>query len=483
MLAIVDMHSGAIAVTLLLACAWSASQEIVRESDLPAETEVLLVAARAAPPEFHADALIRIARSKLVAHPATRIILLEEAFAVAANAQEPVKRESAIATADTRASVLSRGFDMELDAMSLQSRAAETVLGIDAELARDQFARLRPVLPPLACSDPLIYQLSEFYLRASRIVVHGANERHAQPAAAPLLEILVTDLGSPAQVAGVADLLQHASLPESELERLALLFAWELEVLSGDSRSFFQATGAPAGVGRLIHYLKSRGLAPDRVIEALRAYLVHHLAADRCQTSGPNGRYWAQQVEDFNESIRTLGTSEIAAITPGEVQAGRVEGEPDSLRYWQTPEARALRDRTLLARRATSASDAVRGDVSVRPLEVLDAINAWSGRSDEREDYFHQKAILYSLLLRMTSDRNFRLRALADYAGFLASYDMERESRVAWAAHLEDLIRAVRESPSTERAAALALVEGMGNAPMKLRALLETAVPDEGEGR
>jgi hypothetical protein len=235
-------------------------------------------------------------------------------------------------------------------------------------------------------------------------------------------------------------------------------------------------------VVRLVHYLKSRGLAPDRVIEALRAYLVHHLAADRCQTSGPNGRYWIQQVEDFNESTRRLGTGEIEPITAGEVQAGRVGSEPESLRYWQTPEARALRDLTRPAGRATGASDVARGDVPVRALEVLDAINAWSGRSEATADaYFHQKAMLYSRLLRMTSDRNDRVRGLADYAGFLASYDMERESRPAWAAHLEDVIRAVRESPSTERTEGLALVERFGNAPMKLRALLERAVPAEDE--
>jgi len=62
-------------------------------ADAPAAIDALLDAARAAPAEFAADAMIRIAALDQL-EKARRIELLEQAFQRASGAQQPYKRHA-----------------------------------------------------------------------------------------------------------------------------------------------------------------------------------------------------------------------------------------------------------------------------------------------------------------------------------------------------------------------------------------------------
>src|SRR5688572_10227866 len=79
-----------VALPILLAAS-VATQQPVTEPDLPPQVHAVLDAAAAAPPAFQANTLIHLAGSSAVPHPGMRKILLERAFAVGANAQEPLK--------------------------------------------------------------------------------------------------------------------------------------------------------------------------------------------------------------------------------------------------------------------------------------------------------------------------------------------------------------------------------------------------------
>lgn len=470
----------AVGVITLLASALCAGQQPDPWADLSPEVRAAIEASRTSLPEFHADALIRLAASGLVREPRAKKLLLEEAFAVARNAQEPVKRESAIAAGDTRASLQSRGFDLDLDVLSLQSRAAAAMLPVDAAASRELMVQIRPSLAPLACSDPLIYEISSFYTEAAALLASpittpgGATQKDAG-----FLDSYMADLTSPAQVAGLAELLRRADLPGDELERLALLLAWSLERVSGDSRSFFQATGAPASVTRLLEHLADRGLPVDRLIEAFRRYLVRNLAAERCQTSDVNQRYWMRQVEDFNDNLRVMRTSHIPAITPAETTPPKIGGEaPASQAYWQTAEVKALLNARDVFER--NREDREAGRASIRLLDYLELLNNWTGRSEPTEaDYFHQKSGLFTRLLRSTSDPHDRQHVLADYLSFLARHDLDRESRMAWAVHLEDVMRVMHGWRTEEQTSGLALMYRLGNLTMKLRSRLESLAQGE----
>ncbi len=120
---------------------------------LPTEIEALIEDARIAPGEFAADALLRIVESGRVTDRDWRRDLSEEAFRLAANAQQQMRRTYlAGSNVDTRTGYLSMAFDLKLDALSLRCRAVRAMLGVDKQKARELFSEIpKPEPPPVTC--------------------------------------------------------------------------------------------------------------------------------------------------------------------------------------------------------------------------------------------------------------------------------------------------------------------------------------------
>src|SRR5581483_902694 len=117
------MHLRAAALAISLVCGvWAAA---------PSEVAGLIDMARAAPPEFAADALIRIAASGGI-DKAKKAALLEEAFQTAQSAQQPYKRRIALAKTGGPVRFVNSAYAQEIDSLSLRLRAIEALLPIDA---------------------------------------------------------------------------------------------------------------------------------------------------------------------------------------------------------------------------------------------------------------------------------------------------------------------------------------------------------------
>src|SRR5579864_8410868 len=98
----------------------------------------LVELAQAAPPEFAADAMLRVAESGKIKDRDAVGDLIERAFRTAAAATFRVRMRGVPGTTtDTRSGVLSQAHDLKLDALSLQSRAVRDMLAIDKAKARD----------------------------------------------------------------------------------------------------------------------------------------------------------------------------------------------------------------------------------------------------------------------------------------------------------------------------------------------------------
>src|SRR5579864_4554568 len=121
--------------------------------------------AHAAPPEFAADALLRVVESGKIPDRNTRRDLLEQAFRLASSARFPVRMRGVPGSMlDTRSGNLSKAYDLQLDALSLESRAVRDMLPLDAAKARELFENIvRPSLATLTCDDALVYDVGEFY--------------------------------------------------------------------------------------------------------------------------------------------------------------------------------------------------------------------------------------------------------------------------------------------------------------------------------
>jgi len=100
----------------------------------PADLDALIDSARAAPGEFAADAMIRIAGTDKIEKP-RKIELLEQAFQRASGAQQPYPRHAAPLRLDGSSSYWNRVYKQDLDALTLAPlpaddlRAIETISG------------------------------------------------------------------------------------------------------------------------------------------------------------------------------------------------------------------------------------------------------------------------------------------------------------------------------------------------------------------
>ena len=120
---------------------------------LPPNLQPLYELALAAPPEFAADALLRLTTAPGVRNRMLKRTLIEQAFQLAGQAHEPYYR-MALDPGDSREAVIAAAAPFKLDALSLQSRAAEAMSRVDAKAALAMFSAIpHPKLPPGPSND------------------------------------------------------------------------------------------------------------------------------------------------------------------------------------------------------------------------------------------------------------------------------------------------------------------------------------------
>src|SRR5258708_4384856 len=127
------------------------------------DLDKLIASALAAPAEFGAEALLRIAGIDSL--PKTRRMqLLEQSFEKAAAAQQPFKRRGAQVQTQGTVNLLNKVYSLDLSVLSLRLRAVEALQALDAGRARILFARIPEVrLPRLKCDDFLVYDIARLY--------------------------------------------------------------------------------------------------------------------------------------------------------------------------------------------------------------------------------------------------------------------------------------------------------------------------------
>jgi len=190
---------------------------------LPEPYRSLVDLAQAAPPEFAADALLRVAESGKIKDRDSVADLVEQAFRLAAAAKFPVRmRGLPGTTTDTRSGFLSRAYDLKLDGVSLQSRAVRDMLAVDKAKARELFQEIpKFALAPLTCDDALVYDVSDFY-QVLGAIANAAFSKEEQ-AKEQHIDFILDYLGqatSPAQLAPLAMIGKNAAATTEQREIL-----------------------------------------------------------------------------------------------------------------------------------------------------------------------------------------------------------------------------------------------------------------------
>ena len=243
---------------------------------LPPNLRPLVNTAFAAPPEFAANALLRIVEAGKVDDKQTRTELIERAFRLAASAHEPY-RQAALSgvVQDYRNSIRANAYSLQLDRVSLQTWAVRQMVALDKKAARELFLEIpRPAIAPLTCDDTLGADLSDFYRTLGQVASETytpAEQRHEDHI--NLLLNFVATVSSPLQLAPAAELIRSANVSAAERQLLGAKFAAAMESVQPDDRSF-------AGVTAALTPLMSSDMMPS-----FQRFIAAHASAQRCPAS------------------------------------------------------------------------------------------------------------------------------------------------------------------------------------------------------
>lgn len=411
---------------------------------LPEPYQSLVELAHAAPPEFAADALLRVSESGKITDRAARRDLIEQAFRLSGSAKFPVRMRGAPgSTTDTRSGYLSLAYDLKLDSLSLESRAVEDLLLVDPAKARELFLEIpRPALTPLSCDDALVYDVSDFY-QAAGAVANAAftlRERDKEEH----VNFLIDHIGqaaSAAQLAPLARMVRSVNVTPAQREVLWTRFNGLLEGIAVDDRSFSAA-----------------------LVE------LRQQATPEMQAS----------LDKFRQ--RSAGCKDDArgpVLVNGDPQQTNSLATPKVERFWQSPAAQLLLQGANKLRFGPDGKPLSDADRSTREwqqqlTDFLSQLADWGpGQEKSEADYYHQKCVVFEALIELIPPGAQRDTVLQAYVDFVANSDLQQQSPVEWFMHAHSMLDRVRSTSSGEPAKLLDAYRASGNAVLALYAALE----------
>jgi hypothetical protein len=352
--------------------------------------------AAAAPPEFTADALLRMVESGKLADKNARLQLIDQAFQLAASAKFPVRMQGlAGTTTDTASGSLGQAYDLKLDALSLESRAAQDMLPLDPSKARELFGQIvKPMLAPLTCDDALVYEPSEYYRALSAVVNGGFTPKEkAKDEPFNLIEDAVGLATSPSQLAPLAKAIESAGVSAAQRQMLWVRFGGLLESMQPDDRSFGAALAAVSSVN-----------APG-IQASLEKY---RQKSHGCQADAPGA------------------------------QPPKKDSTPKLDRYWQSTAAQKLLEAGKKLRFAPntqtlSAADRATPEWQQQLADYLNLIADWTADQEPSDAvYYHEKCLVYTSLLDLVPPGAQSEKILADYVDFISNSGMYQQSPAEW---------------------------------------------------
>lgn len=413
---------------------------------LPEPYQSLAELARGAPPEFTADALLRIVERGKPADEDLRRGLIEEAFRSAAAATLQVRMQGLPGTVtDTASGSLSRAYALQLDVLALESRAVRDMLPLDPANSRRLFAEIsRPMLTPLTCDDALVYDLSDFY-QALGVVANSAFTQKER-AKNEHLNFLTDYLGQaalPQEVAPIALLIQSAGVTAQQREGLWASLGGILENMQTDNRSF-SASLPSLNIPELQNSL-------EKYRQKNHVCDIDTSSATSSATSGPPG---SPAVPAKKPSTPKLDVYWQSALSQQLLQAGK------KLRFSPTDAVLSEADRST-------------PEWQQQVADYLNQLDGWTADQENSEaDYYHEKCIVLTSLIELVPPGPLNDKLLADYVDFVGNSDLYRQSPAEWFLEPRALLDRLEPNPAVH-ARVLDAYQRSGNAVLSLEVALE----------
>ena len=416
----------------------------------PADVDALIGAARSAPPEFSADALIRIAGVEQL-DKNRRIELLAQAFERASSAQQPFKRHAAPLRSDGSPGYWNRVYSQDLDALSLRLRAVEAMLPLDQTKARELFVRIPvPATPALQCEDFLVYDVARFYNVLGALAKRLSSQEGGGAQAYELLARYAGALTAPVQAAPLARVLASAPVTDADFHKLVDSYKAALARVTGDDRSFSYSTRVGREMQGLVEECKRRKVSPLPLLEAYRVYLVINLSSKRCADDDlmvagqvTFGAFATQPTQDasddfvgfFNDKLRMPPLQPIQEL---EATPARLEGAATGLRVCEDEECRSIAKAIqglVLGPNGSPYLPAEREkpEWQANFKSVVGSIVAWKQTKDTSpSEYFREKSAAYFNLVNLSPAGSNRETVLHGLLDFVKGNGFQNASRMEW---------------------------------------------------
>jgi hypothetical protein len=350
------------------------------------QIEALVADARAAAPEFSADALIQIAGSSRVDQTKRRE-LLDEAFVRAYGARDDHRLGSVLEIPpDSRQGALRFAYATSLNRLSLQVRAAQMMATIDPQRAREIFEWIELNLGPATCESLLVPSVDEYYTALS-LLARSAFADRAE--GLRFLELYLWRAHLPSEMPSVARAVQRFRPQRDEAAFLETAVGWILDGASTDARGFSNASlELVTRMSDLQKADRERGLTGWHLMEVLRTYLVTQLNGPRCSDSVME----PLTAPAFNGELQRIGADlDVKPIDPRTLRPSKMLAAANLGLYWQTPDSRRLHEGwlelrgrgTALVPMATRRALAWRNQAAL----FLTAVEQWTGTRESERDY------------------------------------------------------------------------------------------------
>jgi hypothetical protein len=417
-----------------------------QDAKLPESYQSLIDLSRAAPPEFGADAILRLVESGKISDRDTRRDLVEQAFGLAVSSKFQIhKRHLPGTTLDSRAGSLAQAYGLKLDALSLQSRAVSDMLRIDPSAARKLLQAIPPpAFEPLSCDDALFYDVADFY-QAVGAVVNGAftPEERAKEEDVNFLLGYIGQATNPAQLVPLGRTIQSAGVTGAQREILWARFNATLPNVQADDRS---ASGLLSD--------------PQQGMDFI-------LAAMRERSTGCKDDASAAQA---------------GSLQPGGTQPAKSGATPKVEPYWQSAEAQRMLDdgkklRYGDAGRVLTEAERSTPEWQQRLTDYLSALAAW-GPGDEKSeaDYYNEKCTVYIALVELIPQGPQRDKMLEAFIDFVNNSPLQQQSPVEWYNQASFMLERVRGTHDGEPSKVRDAFEQSGNPVLALQAALDKAL-------
>jgi hypothetical protein len=419
------------------------------------ELESIVDLAIGVPPEFGADSLLRLVEAGKIEDPALKLSLAEKAFYLSESAQQPVKFAAMPgALVDTRSGYLAGAFGLNLDKLSLQSRAVVDVLPLDRVKAEKLFEQIRfPTLKPLGCEEALIYEPSSYYLALARVLEgRFATRENGERQISALLQPAVAQISSHTQVSPVAKTLMSVNLTSEQLLDMTTFLASSLDKLQGDERSFTVGAtkyGEFGALAQLVSKLDGAGLPSANLVQVLRQYVIRNLQNTRCVDAGQAQKTpLPRAAVDFNETFEAaLVSASLHPIGSNDLPYYTLGSPPQLQPYWQSSPAKELLAGIKKLRFGTAEtplpmSERQTNGWKTELNDFLAVLESWKPTNrEDAEDFFHEKCVLYVGLVDLIPPGPDQLNVIRSYVTFLELNSIEGTNPIEWYWHVENLLK------------------------------------------